>query len=689
MNKKDIKNIWLLIIFFILVLTIVLNVKYRFGNTANFVKELDALISMKKNFLETKKIIPTFINDGKFYINSYNFMKYGLVNPIVIISYFININLADYYSIVSIISIGIGIILLYKFLFNQGFNRYSVLLTIMLLVVSTKVYTIMFNSIMDCLVFPIVILSFIGAKNRLENNKSFLLSISILLLSIINYLYVIPTIIGLIVYGFYHYYENNKKLLFKKFFWYILYYIIPILVGLLLSSFVLIPVINNIDWEIINYLSISYDINIIIILSIIYAIFGSKKNRFLSIILLFFLVLFNNYYIGYLVLLSLVVNNFMDGIIKNKVDYKILLLGVLISLVCLLINSNNLIVMIILLLSVFIYKDTNKKEYLLFIIIMCIFVNTILGSLKMDLYNKDFVVNYNSETNVLYNMLIGQSKSNNEMSGYDKVINDQGEIYYKNNDVLYKGFATNNIISYEDYEKLNGLAKQEVMLTNIVADTNSRNEYVSYVKDINVKEKKYDISVKDVSRYIFKLEKKDMNKIIYIEFEASTDNCEDGRIKINNVDNYISCKQEKYSYTISDKNTEEIVVTISKGKYKIKNIRAYSLDYARVNNSKIELDEFVILHNSSSIIGKIQASGDGYFMITIPYDRGYEVKVDNTITKYEKVDGNFIGVPIKKGKHIISINYETKYRLTAWFFSYLGFVFMFFINYIEKKRKFT
>ena len=76
-------------------------------------------------------------------------------------------------------------------------------------------------------------------------------------------------------------------------------------------------------------------------------------------------------------------------------------------------------------------------------------------------------------------------------------------------------------------------------------------------------------------------------------------------------------------------------------------------------------------------------------MITIPYDRGYEVKVDNTITKYEKVDGNFIGVPIKKGKHIISINYETKYRLTAWFFSYLGFVFMFFINYIEKKRKFT
>ena len=347
---------------------------------------------------------------------------------------------------------------------------------------------------------------------------------------------------------------------------------------------------------------------------------------------------------------------------------------------------------IFLLLSMFLYKDTNKKKYLLLIVLL-IFVSTLYNCLEMKLYNRDLIYsnsncnenNYNS----LYQMFNGNNKISNDLIGYKKYMNDQGKIYYKNDDVLYKGFATNNIISYEDYEKLNGLAKQEVILTNIVTDTHSKNEYVSYVKKIKIDKDKYNLKLDDNTKYVFSLDKEYKNKIIYIEFEATSNNCDDSRIKINNVEKDISCKKKKYTYTITDNNIKEIVVNINKGDYKINNIKAYSLDYGRINNSKMELDEFNIVTENSSIIGKIGVAGAGYFVINIPYNNGYEVKLDGNVVKYENVDNNYIGIPISKGKHVISINYDKKYRLMTWFFSYLGLVFMFLVNYIEKKRKFT
>ena len=89
MNRKDLKNIWLIILLFIIVLIVILNNKYIFGNTINYFKEIDTLSTLKNSFLETKKIIPTFINDNGSSYNAYNYIKYGLVNPLVILSYFL------------------------------------------------------------------------------------------------------------------------------------------------------------------------------------------------------------------------------------------------------------------------------------------------------------------------------------------------------------------------------------------------------------------------------------------------------------------------------------------------------------------------------------------------------------------------------------------------------------------------
>ena len=688
MNKKDLKNIWMILLLFIIILVVLLNSKYSFGNTINYYKELKMLNILKNNYLETKRIIPTFINDNGVYYSSFNYIKYGLFNPIVILSYFINISLDDYYSVLSVLSLGLAMILLYKFLFKEGFNRYSVLITSAFLIISKSLYLIMFNSILDMLVFPLIILAFMGAKKRLELNKGTLLSISIFLISIVNYKYLFPVIIGLLVYCLYNYYVNNQRILFKKIFWYSLYYIVPILIGILMASFALIPVVDELH---VNSIIINYNINVIVVLSILYGLWGNKNKRFLSVSVFIYVVLFSTYYLVYLLLLGILISNFIDGIIKRKNNYKVLFGGIIFSLIYLLIDNSNLITIIVLLLSIFLYQDTKRKSSLMILIIF-VFINSLYSLASIDLYNrnllsKDFYTN--NEYNTMYQMLIGNNKINNNLIGYRKVMNEKGEIYYKNDDVLFKGFATNNIISYEDYEKLNGIAKQEVILTNIVADKNSKNEYVSYVNDIKLSKDKYDIKIVDSKKYVFKLDELYKNKILYIEFDAKSNDCNNSRIKINNIVNEISCKREKYSYTISDKDLKELVVYIDRGVYKINNIKVYSLDYGRIINSKMELDEFIFKKSNDKIVGNIRVSGDGYFVINIPYDRGYELKIDGKSIRYEKVNNNYLGVPITKGEHVISIDYDIRYRLMTWFFSYLGLTFLIFVNYLEKKRRFT
>ena len=371
----------------------------------------------------------------------------------------------------------------------------------------------------------------------------------------------------------------------------------PILSGILLASFVLLPVINTInsDLNIRDIIDINYNISIIVIMSIIFGLFYNKKDRFLSIIVGLLIVFCSKYYLCYIVLLSIVVNNFIDGVLKDKIDYRLLVVGILISLIYLLDNSCNLITIITFLLMYFLYKDKKNKEVIFVLVTLIIFGSTLYKCFDMDLYNKYFEFNnYSYNNNVLYNMLVGNNTSEEEMIGYNKIMDKEGNIYYKNNDVLYKGFATNNIISYEDYEKLNGFAKQEVLLTNIVVDNRSKNEYVSYVKEVEIDKDNYDIDVKDINKYEIKLDKKHFNKIIYIEFEATSNNCGNSSIKINNVINTITCDNKNYSYVISDKNLEEINVIINKGNYKIRNIKVYSLDYARIENSKMDLDQFIV-----------------------------------------------------------------------------------------------
>ena len=679
MNKKGLKYL----IICIVIIGLLLITKYSFGNNITYFIEERISYIIRYVRYKSNSVIPGLIN----YIGGYNYLRYGLLNVIC----FLPILGDSYGLIISIMSLIISIILIYYFLRINKYKEYNIFIVIMYLLLIRKLIINIHDSLFIYYVLPFIIMSFIGAYKRVKNNNSILLSISIFLISITNYTYLLPTIIVLLIYGIFLYLENNYRITIKKFIKYIVNYSVPILIGILISSVVLIPVIYyDIDSISLN-INLSYEFNIIYIFSIIYGLFSSKRYKYLSVIVLLLNILFNNYNLCFIILECILVCNFIKGVIDKKIEYNYIIISVILSIIYIIISNNYIqsIELVILLLSMFIYLDKNTYRVFLipvtiYILLFGVYSNYNNMYIKEGLYNisnklilNKYLNKYSEEyildNNVLYNIISDNNYTNKDMINYS-------------NSKLSLGISTNDIMSYEDYNKLNSLQKEEVLLSNIVVDKKSHNDYVSNVKEINIEQDRYYIKNNDNIKYTYKIGDNINNTVILVEFLCKKCN---GNIKINDVRREVY-NNKIYRYTLSNIDNSNIYFNLSRGEYDIRNIKIYSLDYASVENNKLTLDKMKVIKNSSNIIeGNIKVSGDGYFMFTIPYEKYYKVYLDGNEIKYELVDNMYIGFPISKGNHNIKLTRDNKFIVVTIFVTYVGLMFLLFINYFESRRKFT
>ena len=121
LNKKDIIYLTISIVSFILLVLLVTDSTFLYASSTN-IEYINISNYLRNTFYETKDLIPDFalsINNG---INIYNLVDYGLLNPIVILSYLLPfISMTNYIILSTIILTIIGTILLYKFL-NIGYG---------------------------------------------------------------------------------------------------------------------------------------------------------------------------------------------------------------------------------------------------------------------------------------------------------------------------------------------------------------------------------------------------------------------------------------------------------------------------------------------------------------------------------------------------------------------------------------
>ena len=170
----------------------------------------------------------------------------------------------------------------------------------------------------------------------------------------------------------------------------------------------------------------------------------------------------------------------------------------------------------------------------------------------------------------------------------------------------------------------------------------------------------------------------------------------DNYISINGVLNKLTCRGWKYynsntsfEYTIAENNLDTLEITFAKGNYKIANIETFILDYSDFSDDIDNYDSFIIdtyKTKGDVIEGSINVLEDGYFNLSIPFDKGFSIYIDDEQIEYDKVDLSFIGFKLQKGDHNIKIVYEAPLQKVSKTISLIGMLIFLSVLYIEQNN---
>ena len=322
--------------------------------------------------------------------------------------------------------------------------------------------------------------------------------------------------------------------------------------------------------------------------------------------------------------------------------------------------------------------------------------------------------------NLLFDMFMGVkyiTSTTDPGLGYELVEEKNGIGIYKNENVLPIGYATTNLISNETFDKMKYPHTIETLLANSVVKESDQetmedhiqpvtleSESVTTGKNIIIEKKRDDYYIVDAmkkDKINIKVKNDTKNKIYIVTFRLSYNTgCSkpDQTITINGVTNKLTCRQwiyhngnDHFEYVLSNVEDQTLNITLQQGRYRIKDLKVYELDYNAIQNVASQVDAWNIEKEKTvgdQLQGTIDVKQDGgYFITSIPYDKGFKAYIDGKETSIEKVNKAFLGFPIEKGQHEIKITYESPYLKIGKAVSLVGFLIFFAFLYLDWPRK--
>lgn len=317
-----------------------------------------------------------------------------------------------------------------------------------------------------------------------------------------------------------------------------------------------------------------------------------------------------------------------------------------------------------------------------------------------------------SNSNIFYQMYMGVKYiySTYDVIGYDNI----GDNVYKNDDVLPMFYVSYNSLNEDEFNKIKYPYNIEALLNNVITNDSKNMKYksniekthLSYTYDKIAKlemqfiDNVYFVTAKDNLSINLKLNEPIKNKILIITFKLNNQHkCSenDSEIKINNVVNKLTCKRELYQnnnylfhYVISsNEEIDTLKVKFKKGLYMIEDIDYYIIDYDKIKDVRKNVTEaFVDKEKTKGDVIELNVDtiNDGYFVTTLPYDKGYTVYVDGKIQNYERINTSFLGFKINKGKHNIKIVYKANGLMLGKFLSVIGIISFIIYTLYNKKN---
>lgn len=232
----------------------------------------------------------------------------------------------------------------------------------------------------------------------------------------------------------------------------------------------------------------------------------------------------------------------------------------------------------------------------------------------------------------------------------------------KNKNVFPMVYVTSDTLSESEFDKLFYPYNLDTIYNRTIVNGETSNDYASKMKLIKNLDQSILIQNKKKTKKIIPIDFDAKNKLICIDFDIKNYTNKKVFISINGMKNTLSKKHSVYpngnkhfTYILSRKELKQFDVTLSKGKYKISNIRVYTCDMGAFKRSVTKVNE---MRSDAVFKGQVNVKKDGYLVTSYPYEKGYEIYMDGKKQDVEIVNKAFVGCKIKKGSHTIMIQFH-------------------------------
>ena len=287
--------------------------------------------------------------------------------------------------------------------------------------------------------------------------------------------------------------------------------------------------------------------------------------------------------------------------------------------------------------------------------------------------------------------------SDSDVPGYTLVKKCGTTGIYQNKDAAPVMYATDRVMTEEEYKKLTFPYNQTAFLEYAVVGEHTESS------DQNIMTAYEPVSLKMANNRTTggaeqkTIQQEGQKQILFLRFRV--DNAhpnKDVAVWINGIRNKLSAKDHVYynenkifTYAVPLKDGEDnISVTFGKGKYRLRHVQAYlgSLPERSelLYQSEIQVDKKQTEDNV--IQGTIRVKKDGWFITSIPYDKHFKIYIDGKETEIQKVNTAFLGCKIESGNHELKIIYHAPGTTTGKVLSLIGIA-GFVLVLVQEKRK--
>ncbi len=304
---------------------------------------------------------------------------------------------------------------------------------------------------------------------------------------------------------------------------------------------------------------------------------------------------------------------------------------------------------------------------------------------------------------------------NNVDNGYSpfgyQPISEVGELAVHENQLMLPiGFVFPSYITKDQFDALSIAQKDEILLSAVIVEESvslpkfDLHELDAYTEKISFD----DLKMENATLNGHTLTVKPYNSIIIpisppqgdgeVKVEVGVKQQDGGKFimtanektfSYNGDNNIYSYPQNKVVFNLMNTiHDNEIKLGLTPGNYDLNEINIHFNQYAQLEHLVRERQTQSLEHvelKKDSIRGDITLKEDGILFMSIPYSKGWHVKVDGKNVEPLKVQGTFIGIQMEKGFHNVEMSFRSPYLLVGFILSLLTCIGIF-INYILRKK---